>query len=179
MIKQRLILISILVLTTIVLFFFDIPIWLAARSLVAQEPYYRITEWITEFALIPFYAIFIALFAYGLIKKNSHLIRMVVAYVKTQLIFSLALVRFIKIIVGRARPGGDPEFNFLSFTFRHNSFPSGHSADAFVSGVFLFYLLKHSKYSACRYFMLSWLPVTGCSATRTTLRMWLPVWQSA
>jgi hypothetical protein len=38
--------------------FFDNQIWLAARSLVAQQPYYRITEWITEFALIPFYAVF-------------------------------------------------------------------------------------------------------------------------
>jgi hypothetical protein len=57
-IKQRLTLTSILLLTTIVLFFFDNKIWLAARSLVAQQPYYRITEWITEFALIPFYAVF-------------------------------------------------------------------------------------------------------------------------
>jgi len=56
--------------------------------------------------------------------------------------------------VGRARPGHNPEFAFFSFSFRHNSFPSGHSADAFVCGVFLFYLLKHSKFSACRFLPL-------------------------
>lgn len=153
-IKQRLILISILVLTTIILFFFDKPIWLAARSLVAQQPYYNITEWITEFALIPFYAVFVVIFAYALIKKNLYLIRLLVTYVITQLVFALALVRIIKVVVGRGRPGDIPEFLFLSFTFRHNSFPSGHSADAFVSGMFLFYLLQNSKYSACRYLPL-------------------------
>ncbi|MCJ7776334.1 MAG: phosphatase PAP2 family protein, partial [Desulfobulbaceae bacterium] len=37
-----------------------------------------------------------------------------------------------------------------------NSFPSGHSADAFVSGVFLYYLLKYSKYSKYRFLPLAY-----------------------
>ena len=161
MVKQRLILISILALTTVILYFFDKPIWLAARSLVAQQPYYDMTEWITEFALIPFYAIFVAIFAYALIKKNLFLIRLLVTYVITQLVFALALVRVIKVVVGRGRPGDEPEFLFWSFSFRHNSFPSGHSADAFVSGMFLFYLLKHSKYSTCRYVPIVYACLVG------------------
>ena len=148
------ILILISVSAIIVLFFFDNLIWLAARDLVSREPYYSITDWITDNGLYLFYAAFIALFAYALIKKKQKLTGLVVAYLKTQLIFSIALVRILKIMVGRARPGHDPEFTFFSFAFRHNSFPSGHSTDAFVSGVFLFYLLKHSKYSACRYLPL-------------------------
>ncbi len=44
-----------------------------------------------------------------------------------------------------SRPVGS-EFSFFSFDDRYNSFPSGHSADAFVSGIFLFYLLRHSRY---------------------------------
>ena len=138
----------------IVLFFFDNPIWLAARNLVSRPLYYNITDFITDNGLFLFYAAFAMIFAYALIKKNKKLIRLLVAYFKTQLIFAFALVRIIKIIVGRTRPGHDPEFTFFSFAFRHNSFPSGHSADAFVSGVFLFYLLKNSKYSAGRYLPL-------------------------
>lgn len=160
-IKQRIIIISILILTTIGLFFFDNPIWLAARSLVAQQPYYRITEWITEFALIPFYAVFTVIFVYALIKKNLHLIRFLAAYLITQLVFALTVVRILKVIVGRPRPGDGSDFIFWSFNFRHNSFPSGHSADAFVSGMFLFYLLKHSKYSACRYLPLLYACLVG------------------
>lgn len=152
--KQRLISIPIIILSIIVLFFFDNPIWLAARNLVSREPYYNLTDLITDNGLFLFYGAFIIIFAYALINKNKKLTRLIVAYIKTQLIFAFALVRIIKIIVGRARPGHDPEFTFFSFAFRHNSFPSGHSADAFISGVFLFYLLKHSKYSACRYLPL-------------------------
>lgn len=146
--------IPIVVLSIVGLFCFDTRIWLVASDLVSREPYYRITDIITDYGLFVFYAAFLFIFAYALIKKNRRLIRLVVAYIKTQLFFSIALVRILKIIVGRARPGNDPEFTFLSFAFRHNSFPSGHSADAFVSGVFLFYLLKNSKYCAGRYLPL-------------------------
>jgi undecaprenyl-diphosphatase len=136
------------------LFFFDTRIWLAASSLVSREPYYGITDFITDNGLFLFYAAFIIIFAFALIKKNKPLIRLVFAYLKTQLIFSIALVRILKIILGRARPEHGSDFTFFSFAFRYNSFPSGHSADAFVSGVFLFYLLKQSKYSPCRFLPL-------------------------
>ncbi len=152
--KQRLILIPIVVLPIIILFFFDTRIWLAARNLVSRDPYYNITDLITTKGLYLFYAAFIALFVYGLIKKNKKLTGLLAAYIKTQLIIAFALVRILKIILGRARPEHGSEFTFFSFAFRYNSFPSGHSADAFISGVFLFYLLKHSKYSACRFLPL-------------------------
>jgi undecaprenyl-diphosphatase len=152
--KQNWIFIPIVVLSIVGLFFFDTRIWLAASNLVSREPYYGMTDFITDYGLFLFYAAFAFIFTYALVKKNSELIRLVVAYIQTQLFFSIVLVRILKIIVGRARPGHDPEFTFFSFAFRHNSFPSGHSADAFVSGVFLFYLLKNSKYSAGRYLPL-------------------------
>ena len=152
--RYLLIFILISVSTIIILFFFDTQIWLAARNLVSREPYYSITDLITDNGLYLFYAAFIALFAYALIKKNKRLTGLLLAYIKAQLIFALALVRILKIILGRARPEHGSEFTFFTFAFRYNSFPSGHSADAFVSGVFLFYLLKHSKYSACRFLPL-------------------------
>jgi undecaprenyl-diphosphatase len=152
--KLKFVPIGIIVLVTIILFYFDTPIWLVARNLVAQEPYYRITDLITDYGLFLFYAAFLFLFVFALIKKNKKRTGLLVAYLKTQLIFSIALVRILKIILGRARPEHGAEFTFFSFAFRYNSFPSGHSADAFVSGVFLFYLLKHSKYCAYRFLPL-------------------------
>jgi len=138
----------------IILFFFDTRIWLAASNLVAQEPYYRITDLITTKGLNLFYAAFMVILVYALLKKNQKLIGLLAAYIKTQVLFSLVLVRVLKVVLGRARPGHGSEFTFFSFAFRYNSFPSGHATDAFVCGVFLFYLLKHSAYSAGRYLPL-------------------------
>lgn len=152
--KMRLISISFLLLLIIILFFFDSQIWHAARSLVSRDICYQITDLITTKGLFLFYAVFFALFVYAVIKKNSALLGTCLAYVKAQLVFAFVLVRILKIILGRARPGYGSEFTFFSFAFRYNSFPSGHSADAFVSGVFLYYLLKSSKYSACRFLPL-------------------------
>jgi membrane-associated phospholipid phosphatase len=152
--KQKLILIPIVVLPILILFFFDTRIWLAARNLVSRDPYYRITDLITTKGLFLFYAVFCVIFVCALLNKNKALLKLCLAYVKAQLIFSFVLVRILKIILGRARPGHGSEFTFFSLAFRYNSFPSGHSVDAFVSGVFLFYLLKNSKYSACRFLPL-------------------------
>ena len=64
------------------------------------------------------------------------------------------VVRLLKVVLGRPRPGKGFEFTFFATGFSHNAFPSGHSADAFVSGVFLFYLLNQSKFSGYRYLPL-------------------------
>jgi membrane-associated phospholipid phosphatase len=152
--KQILIPTSIFVLLMIILFYFDTPIWLAARDMVSGEPYYSITDWITDYGLFLFYAVFGVIFILALVKKNKEHIRLIVVYAAAQLTFALVLVRALKIILGRARPEHGADFTFFSFSFRYNSFPSGHSADAFVSGVFLYYLLKHSRYPGCRYLPL-------------------------
>jgi membrane-associated phospholipid phosphatase len=161
--KKILISIPILLSLIIILFFFDSRIWHAARSLVSRNIYYSITDLITTKGLYLFYAAFIALFAHALIKKNKERIRFLAAYIEAQLIFSFVLVRILKIVLGRARPGHGSEFTFFSFAFRYNSFPSGHSADAFVSGVFLYYLLKGSKFSACRFLPLIYAFVISIS----------------
>jgi undecaprenyl-diphosphatase len=104
--------------------------------------------------LFLFYGIFLLLFIYALINKNQKLKKTFLVYLKVQILFSFALVRIMKIVFGRARPEIGSEFTFFSLEAGYNSFPSGHSADAFVSGIFLFYLLKNSKYSAYRYLPL-------------------------
>ena len=161
--KKILISIPILILLIVILFLFDSRIWLAARSLVSRDIYYRITDLITTRGLYLFYGAFIALFVHALIKKDNKRIEFLAAYVKAQLIFSLVLVRILKIMLGRARPEHGAEFTFFSLDFRYNSFPSGHAADAFVSGVFLYYLLKSSKYSAWRFLPLIYAFVIAIS----------------
>jgi len=151
--KYLLIFASVILPAVIVLFYFDIRIWQAARGLLNQDTYF-IADLITTKGLFLFYAVFIVIFVCALLNKNKALLKLCLAYVQAQLIFSLVLVRILKVILGRARPGHGSEFTFFSWAFRYNSFPSGHAADAFVSGVFLFYLLKNSKYSVCRYLPL-------------------------
>jgi membrane-associated phospholipid phosphatase len=148
--------------TILILFLFDNRIWHAARDSLNQYTYH-ITDLITTKGLYLFYAVFIALFVYSVIKKNRTLLDTCLAYIKAQLVFAFVLVRILKIVLGRARPGHGAEFTFFSFAFRYNSFPSGHAADAFVSGVFLYYLLKSSKYSACRFLPLIYAFVIAIS----------------
>jgi len=136
-----------------ILFIFDTPIWLAARDLVEPD-YLYIPELFTHWGLYLFYFIFAVIWIYGFFKKERNLINLGLAYLKAQLVFALVVVRLLKVFLGRARPGYGSEFTFFETSFKYNAFPSGHSADAFVSGIFLFYLLKQTKYAGCRFLPL-------------------------
>jgi len=135
------------------LFVFDTPIWQAARDLVEPD-YLYIPELFTHWGLYLFYFIFAVILIYALIKKKQKLIHIGLAYLKAQFVFSLVVVRLLKVVLGRARPGYEPEFAFFETSFKYNAFPSGHSADAFVSGVFLYYMLKQSQYTGYRFLPL-------------------------
>lgn len=136
-----------------ILFFFDTPIWQAARDLVEPD-YLDIPELFTHWGLYLFYFIFAVILVYAFIKKDRNLINISLAYLKAQLVFSLIAVRLLKVFLGRARPGYGSEFTFFETSFKYNAFPSGHSADAFVSGVFLFFLLKQTRYAGSRFLPL-------------------------
>jgi len=136
-----------------ILFFFDTPIWQAARDLVEPD-YLDIPELFTHWGLYLFYFIFAVILIYAFIKKDRNLINISLAYLKAQLVFSLIAVRLLKVFLGRARPGYGSEFTFFETSFKYNAFPSGHSADAFVSGVFLFFLLKQTRYAGSRFLPL-------------------------
>jgi membrane-associated phospholipid phosphatase len=151
--KQVLISIFMVVLLIIVLFLFDKRILMRMQELMGPENL-PIAEMVTHHGLYIFYAIFAALFAYSLIRKNKKWINLCLAYLLTQLIFAFGVVRILKIVFGRARPKFGFDFNFFAFGFDVNSFPSGHAADAFVSGVFLYYLLRNSKYPAASFLPL-------------------------
>ncbi len=136
-----------------VLFYFDTRLWRGARDLIPPA-YESIPELITDWGLYLFYAVFAGLMAFAMARKDRQLKSLCLAYLKAQLIVTLAGVRLLKVVVGRARPGNSPGFNFFSLDFNHNSLPSGHAADAFVSGVFLYYLLKRSRYAGGRFLPL-------------------------
>ena len=127
------------------LFPFDAQIGIYVEKLTPDSFNY-VLEFSTNWGLYLFYFVFTGLIIYALVKKNKKLRAICLVYLKAQLIFSFATVRVMKILLGRARPKYGTEFTFFSVDDAYNSFPSGHSADAFVSGVFLFYLLRHSKY---------------------------------
>jgi len=151
--KKILIFIPIALLPFIALFIFDTRLWVAARDLIAPD-YAYIPKLVTNWGLYLFYAIFAALFVCSFTQKNRKLTQICLAYIKAQLIFSFAVVRILKIVLGRARPGHGNEFNLFSLNSNYNSLPSGHAADAFVSGVFLYVLLRHSKYANYRFLPL-------------------------
>jgi undecaprenyl-diphosphatase len=151
--KNRLIFIPIVVLPIFILFVVDVPFWLAAKDLVEPD-YLYIPEFFTHYGLYLFYFIMAAFLIYAFIKKDRNYINIGWAYIKAQLVFSLVVVRLLKTVLGRGRPGYGSDFTFFDTSFNYNAFPSGHSADAFVSGVFLFYLLKHSQYAGYRFLPL-------------------------
>ena len=160
--RKATIFIPVFIFPIVILFFFDTRLWLAARNLIESD-LYQPTDLLTNYGLSLFYFIFAVLLIYAFIRKNRALINVCVAYLATQVVFSLGVVRLLKVVLGRARPGHGSEFTFFSTHFRYNSFPSGHSADAFVSGVFLYYLLKNSKYAGYRFFPLIYAFLIGIS----------------
>ena len=151
--KSILIFIPIGLLPFAILLFFDTRLWLTARDLIPPD-FYFIAKLITNWGLYVFYAIFAAIFVSSFIEKNQKLTGLCLAYLKAQLIVSFAVVRILKIVLGRARPGHGADFTFFSLNSRYNSFPSGHATDAFVSGVFLYLLLKQTKYTHYRFLPL-------------------------
>jgi len=153
-VKWKYVIIILLALMSIaILFFFDTPIWQTARDLVEPD-YLYIPELFTHWGLYLFYFIFAVILIYAFIKKDRNLINISIAYIKAQLVFSLIAVRLLKVFLGRARPGYGSEFTFFETSFKYNAFPSGHSVDAFVSGVFLFFLLKQTIYAGSRFLPL-------------------------
>ena len=147
--KNLLISISAVSLAVVILFALDAQIWIFIRKGTPYDFNYTLGVF-SRWGLFLFYSIFAGLASYSFLKKNRKLKDLCFAYLKAQVIFSFAVVRCMKIFFGRARPGHGAEFTFFSLDYHYNSFPSGHSADAFVSGVFMYYLLKNSRYARYR-----------------------------
>ena len=153
--KNLIIPISAVTVVVVVLFAFDAQIGIYVRKTTSFSFIFNL-KLLSRWGLFLFYAVFAGLLAYSFFLKNRKLKDLCVGYIMAQAIFSIAVVRCMKIVFGRARPEHGTEFTFFSFDSQYNSFPSGHAADAFVSGVFLYYLLKYSKYSKYRFLPLAY-----------------------
>ena len=151
--KTLFISLSLLTPTVLVLFAVDRQIWLFLSQNV-PEPIREASYSYTYKGLYPFYGIFAIICIYGLFRKKRPLTVFCWTYLKTQIVFALLVVRGMKIFFGRARPFYGNEFTFFNLENGFHSFPSGHAADAFVSGVFLYVLLKRSRWAPVR-----WLPL--------------------
>jgi membrane-associated phospholipid phosphatase len=156
--------ISLLILGAVIvaLLFVDRPIWTFFSGFLPENlrhlPYV-----FTAWGLYPLYALFAAIYVRAHLKKDRPTQRVVWAYVKAELVFAFLLVRVTKIFFGRARPYYGEEFTFFNLDNGFNAFPSGHSADAFVSGVFLYYLLKDSRWAAWRFLPLMYAGLMAIS----------------
>ena len=153
--KNLLIPVSAVTVAVVVLFAFDYQIGIYVRKATSFGFIFDL-KLLSRWGLFLFYAVFAGLLVYSLILKNRELKDLCLGYIVAQAIFSIALVRCMKIVFGRARPEYGTEFHFFSFDFEYNSFPSGHAADAFVSGLFLFHILRNSTYSKFSFLPLAY-----------------------
>ena len=152
--KNRILLFSgIILFIFAVIFVFDKEIIIFVKKQVSDN-LIRVASFLQYYGNLPLYCGFACILIYAFVNKNERLKKVSWGYIKAQIVFSVILIRVLKIVFGRLRPLYSSEFTFFSLDFTRNSFPSGHATDAFISGVFLFYLLKYSKYSTYRFLPL-------------------------
>ena len=143
------------VLLVVGLFPFDKRILIWMQDIMGPENF-DLFELFSDYALYLFYSIFTALFVYSIIFKNKKWLRVCLTYLMAQLIFAFGLVRVSKILFGRERPKYGLDFKFFELDYNFSSFPSGHAADAFVSGVFLYFILNKFNSSPICYLPLAY-----------------------
>jgi len=112
------------------------------------QGHYEVVRGFTDYGLYPFYFIFLGLWFYGQVRSEIWMKRVAQAYFLAQLLGSIAMVRVLKMVIGRARPDTTPlpgyESEWIGFTWdaKHHSFPSGHTADIVTSVVFMALVLR-------------------------------------
>ena len=141
-------------------FFMDEPVSRFFRDGAARY-FLQFPDWFSKKGIFLFYTVFILLYLYARVARNSIVDYYCRVYIKTQLVFSFALVRILKIAVGRPRPGYGEEFTFFSLDYKSNSFPSGHAADIFVGGLLLFMLIRQSRWRHFRHLPLLYAALVG------------------
>ncbi len=103
----------------------------------------------TNYGLYVFYALFVAVLAWGALRHEAGLRLLAYGYIIAQLVGAALIVRVLKIVFGRARPDATPlpgfesEWLGVSWDAGHHSFPSGHSADIVTSVMFAALLIRN------------------------------------
>lgn len=104
-------------------------------------------SWMTDLIVWGFYAAWLGLLIQGLRQGDKARIRLVLAYVAVQIIVSLALVRVLKMAIGRPRPGQGAWFEPMTGHGTHHSMPSGHTTDVAVSALPLAMVWQRAAFS--------------------------------
>jgi membrane-associated phospholipid phosphatase len=121
---------------------------LVHRAAWTQE-HYAFLRVFTNYGLYPFYILFLALFAWGWVRREPGLKLIAQGYFLAQLLGSVLIVRILKMTLGRARPDATPlpdfgsEWAGFSWDAAHHSFPSGHTADIVISTLFAALLFRN------------------------------------
>jgi len=121
---------------------------LVHRAAWTQE-HYAFLRVFTDYGLYPFYILFLALFAWGWVRREPGLKLLAQGYFLAQLLGSVLIVRVLKMTLGRARPDATPLRDFgsewagFSWDAAHHSFPSGHTADIVISTLFAALLFRN------------------------------------
>lgn len=114
------------------------------------QRHYDTLRRVTDAGLYPFYALFVVVFVYGWTRSEPGLKLLAQAYVLAQLLGGVAIVRVLKVTLGRARPDASPlpgfESEWIGFTWdpKHHSFPSGHTSDIVTSAIFAALLFRRT-----------------------------------
>jgi membrane-associated phospholipid phosphatase len=118
-------------------------------QIIAHQPWisanHPILKSLSDNVMYGFYAFFIAMLVWGYKSQDAQLRIVASGYLIAQAIGSIFIVRFLKIMLGRARPDHLAQSGQVltdactgpSFSSSYNSFPSGHTCDYLTSCFFL------------------------------------------
>jgi len=117
---------------------YDVQVATEVASMSASfPPLNHLAHFVSDWGNYVFYVGFAVALTIGLIKRDRWLLGLGLAYGLTILVFSGLIGRGIKVCVGRPRPemGVAAMWHPWSFRANYNSFPSGHTMDAFAAVV--------------------------------------------
>ncbi len=98
---------------------------------------------ITDYGNAVFYFIYAAILFRAWRTRDAKLARFVGVYLLMQLIIALAAVRFLKITIGRPRPGVEGLYQPMSHSGSMHSLPSGHTTE--ITGAALPFALRRRR----------------------------------
>jgi undecaprenyl-diphosphatase len=122
--------------------------WLAAPPFNSDlRPLFRA---LSEWGIYVFYVFFLGLLIWGWRTGNAIMRRIGLAYLLAQVIGSLLIVRSLKVLCGRPRPGrGSADAAFCpgpTLESGFNAFPSGHTVDVTIGAIFIAVLLRRGRW---------------------------------
>ena len=136
------------VMTSLVYIFGDVGLAVFFQSLIQISLVKKTLAVFTDYALYPFYFIFVCLIGLGFYKNIESFRGLAWRYFLAQFIGSILLVRLLKMLVPRGRPSSEfPSIFIGDFTQFYvdpsfHSFPSGHAADVWTGATILFVVAK-------------------------------------